>query len=165
VRTSRGGPFLTCPVVFQDKSDRMMLDQYKALVQPTQFLEHMRKTMPMLEPQLDMVLSMHECMFRRLKALEMLHKGGQSAVDEFMSSGLQGLEKRKENALHKAKRAEPQGGGGGGGGGNAARQRARRSGGGQAFKEPGAVSHTDVGSGLQRAQAAAAATGREMWKM
>jgi hypothetical protein len=116
--------------------DRMMLDQYEALVQPTQFLEHLRKTMPMSEAQLDMVSSMHECMFRRLNALEMLHKGGQRAVDEFMSSGLHGLEKRKANALQKAKRAEPQSGGGGGGGGSAARRRARRSGSGQAFGNP-----------------------------
>jgi hypothetical protein len=115
--------------------DRMMLDQYKALVQSTQFLEHLRKTMPMSEPPLDMVLSMHECIFRRLNALEMLHKGGQRAVDEFMSSGLHGLEKRKANALQKAKRAEPQSSGGCGGG-NAARRRARRSGGGQAFGNP-----------------------------
>jgi hypothetical protein len=113
--------------------ERMMLDQYKALVQPTQFLEHLRKTMPMSVPQQDMVSSMHECMFRRLNALEMLHKEGQRAVDEFMSSGLHGLEKRKVNALQKAKRAEPQSGGGGG---NAARRRARRSGGGQAFGNP-----------------------------
>jgi hypothetical protein len=116
--------------------DRMMLDQYEALVQPTQFLKHLRKMMPMSEAQLDMVSSMHECMFRRLNALEMLHKGGQRAVDEFMSSGLHDLEKRKANALQKAKRAEPQSGGGGGGGGSAARRRARRSGSGQAFGNP-----------------------------
>jgi hypothetical protein len=43
--------------------DRMMLDQLEALVQPTQFLEHLRKTMPMTEGQLDMVSAMHEAMF------------------------------------------------------------------------------------------------------
>jgi hypothetical protein len=79
--------------------DRMMLDQLEALVQPTQFLEHLRKTMPMTEGQLDMVSAMHEAMFRQLNALEMLHKGGQRAVDELLSSGLHGLEKRKANAL------------------------------------------------------------------
>jgi hypothetical protein len=72
--------------------DRMMLDQYGALVQPTQFLEHLRMRMPMSEPQLNMVSSKY--MFRRLNALEMLHKGGQRAVYEFMSSGPHGLEKR-----------------------------------------------------------------------
>jgi hypothetical protein len=113
--------------------DPMMLDQYKALLQPTQFLEHLRKTMRMSEPQLDMVLSMHESMFRRLNALEMLRKGGQQAVDKFMSSGLHGLEKRKASALQKAKRAEPQNGGGGS---KAAKRCARRSGGGPAFGNP-----------------------------
>jgi hypothetical protein len=34
----------------------------------------------------------------------MLHKSGQHAVDKFMSSGLHGLEKKKANALQKAKR-------------------------------------------------------------
>jgi hypothetical protein len=53
-----------------------------------------------------------------------------------MSSGLHGLEKRKANALQKAKRAEPQSGGGGGGGGSAARRRARRSRSGQALNSP-----------------------------
>jgi hypothetical protein len=56
--------------------DRMMLNQLEALVHPTQFLEHLRKTMPMSESQLDMVTAMHEAMFCRLNALEMLHKGG-----------------------------------------------------------------------------------------
>jgi hypothetical protein len=56
--------------------DRMMLDQLEALVQPTQFLEHLRKKMPMTEGQLEMVSAMHEAMFRRLNTLEMLHKGG-----------------------------------------------------------------------------------------
>jgi hypothetical protein len=80
-------------------NEKMMLEQFEALVQPTQFLEHLRKTMPMTEAQLDMVTTMHESMFCRLNALEMLHKGGQRAVDEFMSSELVGLEKRKANAV------------------------------------------------------------------
>jgi hypothetical protein len=89
----------TMTVLAKTTPDRMMLDQLEALVQPTQFLEHLRKTMPMTEGQLDMVSAMHEAMFRQLNALEMLHKGGQRAVDEFLSSGLHGLEKRKANAL------------------------------------------------------------------
>jgi hypothetical protein len=70
--------------------------------------------MPMTESQLDMITTMHEVMFWRLNALEMLFKGGQRAVDEFNASGLVGLEKRKANALSKAKRGNPNGGGGGG---------------------------------------------------
>jgi hypothetical protein len=108
--------------------DRMMLEQYEALVQPTQFIKLLRKTMPMTEAQLDMFTTMHDSMFRRLNALEMLHKGGQRAVDEFTASGLHGLEKQKGNALQKAKRANPNDGGGGGGNGNQARRRARRAG-------------------------------------
>jgi hypothetical protein len=62
----------------------------------------------------------------------MLHKSGQRAVDEFTASGLHGLEKRKANALQKAKSANPNDGGvgGGGGNGNRAGRRARRAGGG-----------------------------------
>jgi hypothetical protein len=112
--------------------DRMMLEQYKALVQPTQFIELLRKTMPMSEVHLDMFTTMHDSMSRRLNALEMLHKGGQRAVDEFTAPGLHGLEKRKANALQKAKRASPNdsGGGGGGGNGNRAGRRARQAAGG-----------------------------------
>jgi uncharacterized iron-regulated protein len=40
----------------------------------------------MSEAQLDTVTAMHEAMFHRLNALEMLHKGGQQAVDEFVST-------------------------------------------------------------------------------
>jgi hypothetical protein len=90
----------------------------------------------MTEGQLDMVSAMHEAMFRRLNALEMLHKGGQRAVDEFMSYGLHGLEKRKANALQKAKRSNDSSGGNGGGGyggGNTPRRRARHAGGGPAL--------------------------------
>jgi uncharacterized membrane protein YgcG len=114
----------------------MMLEQFEALVQPTQFLEHLRKTMPMTEAQLDMITVMHEALFLCLNALEMLNKGGQRAEDEFNASGLHGLEKRKANALAKAKRTDFASGGGGGGGGSgrgggpSPRRRARRSGGG-----------------------------------
>jgi hypothetical protein len=48
--------------------DRMMLEQYEALVQPTQFIELLRKTMLMTEAQLDMFTNMHDSMFRRLNA-------------------------------------------------------------------------------------------------
>jgi hypothetical protein len=43
--------------------DRMMLEQYKALVQPTQFIELLPKTMPMSEAHLDMFTTMHDSMF------------------------------------------------------------------------------------------------------
>jgi hypothetical protein len=125
--------------VLKTTPDRMMLDQLEALLQPTQFLEHLRKTMPTSEAQLDMVTAMHEAMFRRLNALEMLQKGRQRVVDKFVSSGLHVLEKRKANALHKAKRAEPNVQGSGGGNGSAAsRRRLRRWGGGPptAFENP-----------------------------
>jgi hypothetical protein len=112
--------------------DRMMLEQYEALVQPTQFIKLLRKTMPMTEAQLDMFTTMHDSMFQCLNALEMLHKVGQRAVDEFTASRLHGLGKRKAIALQKAKRANPNDGGGGGGNGNQARRRARRAGGGYA---------------------------------
>jgi hypothetical protein len=72
--------------------------------------------MTMTEAQMNMFTTMHDSMFRRLNGLEMLHKGGQRAVDKFTASGLHGLEKRKANALQKAKRANPNDGGGGGGG-------------------------------------------------
>jgi hypothetical protein len=109
--------------------DRMMLEQYEALVQPTQFIKLLSKTMPMTEAQLDMFTTMHDSMFRRLNVLEMLHKGGQRGVNEFTTSGLHSLEKRKANALQRAKRANPKdssggGGGGSGGNGNPARRRA-----------------------------------------
>jgi hypothetical protein len=140
-------------------NEKMMLEQFEALVQPTQFLQHLRKTMPMTEAQLNMVTTMHESMFCRLNALEMLHKGGQRAVDEFMSSGLVGLEKRKANALQKGKRQNFCGGAGGNG--SAAKQRQRRAG-RWAFiwelvREPGAVLDADVGPGFQCAEAAATA--------
>jgi hypothetical protein len=61
--------------------------------------------MPMSEDQLDMITTMHNTMIRRLNALEVLHKGGQRAVDEFMSSSLTGMEKLKSAAISKAKRS------------------------------------------------------------
>jgi uncharacterized membrane protein YgcG len=107
-------------------TDRKMLEQFEALVQPTQFLEFLRKTMPMSETHLDMITSMHETMMRRLNALEVLYKGGQRAVDEFTSSSLTGMEKLKASAVAKVKKGNDQGGtpnrkrqcrGNGGGGG------------------------------------------------
>jgi hypothetical protein len=107
-------------------ADKTTLEQLESLVQPTQFLERSRKTMPMSEAQLDLVTTMHDMMIRRLNALDVLFKGGQQAVDEFMSSTLTGMEKLKSVAILKAKRgADGNGGpprkrngrGGGGGGG------------------------------------------------
>jgi hypothetical protein len=84
--------------------------------------------MPMSQDQLDMITTMHDTMMRRLNGLEVLHKGGQRVVDEFMSSSLTGMEKLKSAAIAKAKRLSDnfngparkrnrRGGGGGGGGG------------------------------------------------
>jgi hypothetical protein len=41
-------------------TDKMMLEQLESLVQPTQFLEYLRKTMLMSEDQLDMIMMMHD---------------------------------------------------------------------------------------------------------
>jgi hypothetical protein len=90
-------------------TDRAMLDQFESLVQPIQFLEQFRRTMPMTEIQLDMLTSMHESMMRRLNALDVFYKGGQRAVDEFMKSSLTGIKRSKANALYKAKSKQPQG--------------------------------------------------------
>jgi hypothetical protein len=111
------------------QNDRTMLEQFEALVQPTQYLEFLRKTMPMSEAHLDMMTTMHETMMRRLKALEVLYKGGQKAVDEFTSSSLTGKEKLKAAAVAKAKKSSE---GGGGGGNNRKRQRRGNGGGGGA---------------------------------
>jgi hypothetical protein len=120
--------------------------------------------MPMTEAQLDMFTTMHNSMFRRLNASEMLHKGGQRAVDEFTASGLHGLEKRKANALQKAKRANPNNGGGGSGNGNQARPRAWRA--GFFFWESGTIIHADPRTGFQRSTPAAAADpGAQMLEM
>jgi hypothetical protein len=90
-------------------TDRAMLDQFESLVQPIQFLEQFRRTMPKTEIQLDMLTSMHETMMRRLNALDVFYKGGQRAVDEFMKSSLTGIERSEANALYKAKSTQPQG--------------------------------------------------------
>jgi hypothetical protein len=100
----------------------------------------------------------------------MLHKGGQRAVDEFMSSGLHGLEKRKANALQKAKRSNNSSAGTAAAAAAAAtwRQRAktqgttrrRRAG----FWQSGATGYPDVGAGFPSSTAAAAARG-QMWQV
>jgi hypothetical protein len=59
--------------------DRLTLEQFQSLVQPTQFLEQVRRTWPMSETQLDGVTSVHEMMLRRLDGLDVCHKGGQKA--------------------------------------------------------------------------------------
>jgi hypothetical protein len=79
------------------------LEQFESLVQPTQFLEHLRKTMSMSESQLNMVTSMQDVMYRRLNTLEVLFKGGQQAVDEYTNSILVGDDKKKSAALFMAK--------------------------------------------------------------
>jgi hypothetical protein len=68
----------------RDQRDRMMLEQFDSLVQPTQYLEYLRKSLPMTDAHLDMVSTMHDTMMRRLNAREVLYKGGQQAVDKFM---------------------------------------------------------------------------------
>jgi hypothetical protein len=57
------------------QADRIMLEQLDSLVQPTQFLEFLWKTMPMNNAQLDMISAMHEAMSRRLNALDVLFRG------------------------------------------------------------------------------------------
>jgi hypothetical protein len=54
---------------------RMILEQCEFQVQPIQFLEHFRKTMPMTEAHLDLITTMHDSMVRRLNALEVFYKG------------------------------------------------------------------------------------------
>jgi hypothetical protein len=115
-------------------SDKMTLDQFESLVQPIQFLEHIRKRMPMSDGQLDMMTSMHVSMRRRLDTLEVFHKGGQKAADEFLVSTLTGMDKLKSNAIAKSRRNE--GGGGGSGSGNQ-NKRKRRGGGGPPTPGPG----------------------------
>jgi hypothetical protein len=106
----------------KDRTDKGILEQFESLVQPTQFLEHLRKTMPMSESQLDMVTSMHDVMYRRLNTLEVLFKGGQRAVDEYTNSILVGDNKKKAAALFKAKSKD----------GPPSKKWARRGGGGSA---------------------------------
>jgi hypothetical protein len=108
----------------KDRMDKGVLEQFKSLVQPTpQFLEHLRKTMPMSESQLNMMTSMYDVMYRWLTTLEVLFKDGQRAVDKYTNSILVGDNKKKAAALFKAKskdgpptkkRARCGGGGGGG---------------------------------------------------
>jgi hypothetical protein len=74
-----------------------MLEQFDSLVQPTQYLEYLRKLLPMTDAHLDMVSTMHETMMRRLKPLKVLYKGGQRALDEFMSGLLTGVDARQRN--------------------------------------------------------------------
>jgi uncharacterized membrane protein YgcG len=136
------------------QADRVMLEQFDSLVQPTQFLEFLQKTMPMNNAKLDMISAMHGAMFRRLNVLDVLFRGGQLAVDAFTTSGLTGVEKRKGAAIASAKKAEPnqpsgkrarQGrdGGGGGyagqssnGGGNSSRQSSGGGGGAPQGQSP-----------------------------
>jgi hypothetical protein len=106
-----------------ENKEKMMLEQFESLVQPTQFLGYLCRTMPMSEAQLDMVTTMHGTMLRHLNALEVLHKGGQRAVDAFMSGTLTGVEKQKAAAIEKAKRGNDSGSG-------PSRKRSRRGGGG-----------------------------------
>jgi hypothetical protein len=107
-------------------ADRTTLEQFELLVQPTQFLEYLRKTMPMSEAQLNMITAMHETLWRRLNALEVFFRGGQRAVDEFNKSTLTGIEKTKAIAIAKAGQ-----GGRNGQGGQPPGKCRRRSGGGQ----------------------------------
>jgi uncharacterized membrane protein YgcG len=131
-------------------TDRTMLEQFEALVQPTHFLEFLGKTMPMSETHLDMVTSMHETMTQSLNTPEVLYKGGQRAVDEFTSSLLTGMEKLKASAVAKAKKGKDQrgtpnqkwqrrgncGGGGAGGGGSGPQASGSGSGGGYGGQNP-----------------------------
>jgi hypothetical protein len=86
----------------KNQPESIMLEQFESLVQPTQFLEFIQKTVPLSDANLDMVTSMHETMLRRLNALEVLYKGGLRAVDNFNYSTLTGMERKKANAILKA---------------------------------------------------------------
>jgi hypothetical protein len=88
------------------QADRVMLEQFDSLVQLTQFLEFLRKTMPM-NAQLDMVSAMHEAMFRRLNALDVLFRGGQLAYVCFHNVGpdRSGEEKGGRNRFREEGRA------------------------------------------------------------
>jgi hypothetical protein len=68
----------TIAVLTASKSptDRAILEQFESLVQPTQFLEYIRKSLPMSEGHLDMVTVMHDRMTQRLNVLQVLYKGG-----------------------------------------------------------------------------------------
>jgi hypothetical protein len=75
---------------------------------------------------------MHNVMIRRLNALDVLFKGGQKAVDEFMSSTLTGMEKLKSAALQKSKRASDSSG--------MSKKRSRQGGGGSSGAPSGGLS-------------------------
>jgi hypothetical protein len=120
-------------------SDRAMLDQFESLVQPIQFLEQFRRSMPMTEIQLDMITTMHETMMRRLNALDVFYKGGQGAVDEFMKTSLTGIERSKANALYKARSLQPTTG--------PSRKRNRQSGGGPSATATSGGGGGSVGGG------------------
>jgi hypothetical protein len=90
----------------RETKDRSMLEQFQLVVQPTQFLDKVRRTWPMSEAQLDAVTSVHEMMLRRLDALDVLHKGGQKAVDKFMGMTLTGMERKKALEVAKGKKSE-----------------------------------------------------------
>jgi uncharacterized membrane protein YgcG len=119
--------------------DRAMLDQFESLVQPIQFLEQFRRSMPMTEIQLDMITTMHETMMRRLNALDVFYKGGQGAVDEFMKTSLTGIERSKANALYKARSLQPTTG--------PSRKRNRQSGGGPSATATSGGGGGSVGGG------------------
>jgi uncharacterized membrane protein YgcG len=110
----------------RETKDRSTLEQFQSLVQPTQFLEQVRRTWPMSETQLDANM-----MLRRLDALDVLHKGGQKAVDKFMGMTHTGMERKKASAIAKGKKSEVWNNGNNGNNGPS-RKRARRGGGGGA---------------------------------
>jgi hypothetical protein len=95
--------------ISREQRDRQMLEQFESLVQLTQFLEYLRNTMPMSEAQLDIVTTMHDTLQHHLNALEVLFKGGQRAVDEFMSRSLMGMDKLKAAAVAKGKKSNESG--------------------------------------------------------
>jgi hypothetical protein len=51
-----------------ETKDRSTLEQFQSLVQPTQFLEKVRRTWPMSETQLDTVMSVHKMMLRMFES-------------------------------------------------------------------------------------------------
>jgi uncharacterized membrane protein YgcG len=137
----------------RETKDRLTLEQFQSLVQPTQFLEQVRRTWPMSEAQLDAVTSVHEMMLRRLDALDVLHKGGQKAVDEFMGMTLTGMERKKALAIAKGKKSKVWNNGNNG----PSRKRARRGGGsgagsGGGVSVGGGASGSGGGGGQQNAQ-------------
>jgi hypothetical protein len=66
----------TIAVLTASKSptDRAILEQFESLVQPTQFLEYIRKLLPMSKGHLDMVTVMHDTMTQQ----GLLYKGRRS---------------------------------------------------------------------------------------